>query len=367
MTTLIVCVFLLHVWMLFSVVYNFWSKPQLNIIEPIHAIDKIAVAILIPARNEGHQIAETLSRLANVGEVCHQILVLDDHSTDGTAQIVAACAQQDPRIQLLRGLDLPNGWLGKHWACHQLGKATTHATHFLFIDADVQITDGAVKKALRLLMEKNLQLVSVFPKQVMLSKGEHLVVPLMHWLLLSLLPLWFIYQFRFKSMAAANGQFMLFEAQSYRKHMWHSQVRNVIVDDIAIMQRIKQIGLSGMTLVGDNSVTCRMYANFGDALNGFAKNLLAGFGNNLVVIWSFLFMVSVLPIILIVMAPFWGICILLVQCIIWAMVKYIASEKLSNLKYWPLTQYFVLTYLTFKTTQWHFSKKGFWKGRSLYP
>ena len=80
------------------------------------------ISILIPARNEVDRLRPCLSTLSDSDYPILEILVLDDHSTDRTAELIQQRAKGDPRIRLLSGKPLPEGWVGKPWACHQLSQ-----------------------------------------------------------------------------------------------------------------------------------------------------------------------------------------------------------------------------------------------------
>jgi chlorobactene glucosyltransferase len=105
--------------------------------------------------------------------------------------------------------------MGKNWACHQLA-AQAEGQYLLFVDADVQIGPEFIQSALHEVKTKNLALLSVFNDQLMYTLGEKLVVPLMHYILLTLLPLRLVYRTKDPRIAAASGQCMVFEAATYR-------------------------------------------------------------------------------------------------------------------------------------------------------
>lgn len=237
------------------------------------------VSVLIPARNEAGNIHHLLDDLTKSSFKNIEVLVYDDYSQDETAKMVREFKNRDERIQLLEGKELPEGWLGKNHACHQL---SIHARgkYLLFLDADVRITPGLITDSLSYLMEHRLNLLSIFPKQIMKSTGEKITVPLMNWILTSFLPIPLIKGSSYASLAAANGQFMLFDAGFYRKHHWHQKMRKEAVEDIRIMQAIKEIPDRGHTLLSNGQISCRMYRNFREAVNGFSKNTHAFFGNS---------------------------------------------------------------------------------------
>ncbi len=255
---------------------------------------KALLSILIPARNE----EENLPRLLDQLQVCTypnlEVIVLDDFSSDQTAEILQEYAQSWTNLRFLPGKPLPTGWLGKNWACHQLGQEAK-GDFLLFLDADVAyIHPNLPNQTIQELKFRELALLSIFPTQLMPSLGEKIVVPIMHYLLLSLLPLNWIYKMPFPSMAAANGQFMLFDGPLYRKFQWHQKVKKVIVEDIAIMQAVKHHQLKGMTFLGNKDISCRMYRGYVSGIKGFGKNLLSGFANNIGVLLLYIFLTQLL-------------------------------------------------------------------------
>lgn len=242
------------------------------------------VSVLIPARNEAGNIGALLSNLIQACPVRDpltiEILIYDDLSEDDTAAIVDDLACMDGRIRLIRGKELPKGWLGKNHACHQLAKEAS-GRYFLFLDADVSIEEGLISATLGHLKKHRLALLSIFPQQIMHSIGERVTVPLMNWILVSLLPLVLTRMSAWSSFSAANGQFMLFDADIYRRHAFHQQVKGHKVEDIVIFRMMKQQGLPVQTLLSNGMIKCRMYAGFGEAVRGFSKNVFAFFGGSM--------------------------------------------------------------------------------------
>lgn len=176
------------------------------------------ISILIPARNEESNLPVLMDSLLRQSYERYEVLIYDDESTDRTWEIIESYAEKDPRISGIKGSALPPGWLGKNHACHQLSLKAAGA-YFLFLDADLCLHDDALTKAVFTIGHYHLDLLSVFPSQRMTSWGEKLTVPLMNWILLSMLPLVLVRKSKRNSLAAANGQFMMFPASSYRPNL----------------------------------------------------------------------------------------------------------------------------------------------------
>ena len=237
------------------------------------------VSILIPARNEAHNIGKLLDSIQKQNHTNWEVLVYDDLSEDETASIVYAFHKKDARIRLIEGQPLPSGWLGKNHACHRLSK-NAHGEFFLFLDADVILNPQLINNALAHMEKHRLDLLSVFSQQIMESWGERVSVPIMNWVLVSLLPLILTRASRLPAFAAANGQHMLFKANVYKQYGFHERFKNEAVEDIVIARYMKEQKLRIHTVLSKGQIKCRMYGGLKDALQGFSKNILAFFGNN---------------------------------------------------------------------------------------
>ena len=144
---------------------------------PITALPKISV--LVPARNEEQRIRPCLGTLADSNYPDLEILVLDDHSSDGTAELVLQQAKEDSRIRLLKGRDLPSGWTGKAWACHQLAQQAK-GDYLVFADADTRFADITLAQAVCLAAQNKADLLSLWPFLEAKSWSEQLVIPFVH-------------------------------------------------------------------------------------------------------------------------------------------------------------------------------------------
>ena len=244
------------------------------------------ISILIPARNEEGNIAKLLTDLVKIDDEFIEILVYDDQSTDNTANVIKDFSKRDARIKFIKSEGIKDGWLGKNFACYQLAKKAA-GSHYLFLDADVRIDGTIVTDAVAYLKKYDLGLLSIFPIQLQKTLGEKLTVPIMNYILLTLLPLIFVRISPFKSHAAANGQFMLFDAETYNKFQPHRMFKSSAVEDLSIARFLKKQKVEIACATGDTRVKCRMYQSYKEALYGFSKNIFMFFGN--VPLLAFLF------------------------------------------------------------------------------
>ncbi len=248
-------------------------NPQPEIRDP-----KSKISLLIPARNESAIIAETVQALLRQADADFELLILDDGSTDGTGALAMQAAQGDPRVRVLAGKPLPAGWLGKNWACHQLSQAAAF-DFLLFTDADVQWSPGALSALMNMQARLDADLLTVWPTQQTQSWGERLVVPLMALTIIAYLPILAVHHLPWRAFSAAMGQCLLFRREAYAQIGGHAAVRANIVEDVALAARLKGAGRRLRMADGNGLITCRMYRSWDEVRNGFAKNLLAGHGN----------------------------------------------------------------------------------------
>ncbi|MEV7231714.1 MULTISPECIES: glycosyltransferase family 2 protein [Polymorphospora] len=239
------------------------------------------VAVLLPLRDEAARLAPCLtSLLAQRGVARLEIVVLDDNSTDGTADAVRAVAGTDPRVRLLTGAPLPDGWLGKPYACHQLaGHVSPEANVLVFVDADVVLAPHAVAASVAALRDASADLLTPYPRILAGSAGERLVQPLLQWSWLTFLPLRAMERSPRPSLAAAGGQLLVVDRAGYDRAGGHAAVRDRVLEDIELGRAVKRSG--GRIALADGSAlaTCRMYTSWRELAAGYTKSMWASFGS----------------------------------------------------------------------------------------
>ena len=234
------------------------------------------VSVLVPARNEEHNIEACVTSLLEQDYPDFEVIVLDDHSTDTTLSMLARLASEDSRLQIIEGRPLPDGWLGKHWACHQLDRAATGEL-ILFVDADTRHTPDMLTDSVSALLAERADLVTAFPREEVITWGEKLLVPVIGWGIFTFIPIRLVQKLRLAALSVTIGQFMLFRRAAYDAVGGYEAVRTEIVDDMVLGRRIISGGLEWRLLDGTRHISCRMYRGFWEAVGGFSKSLFAVF------------------------------------------------------------------------------------------
>lgn len=244
--------------------------------------DAPRVSLLVPARNEAANIGRTVRALLAQDYANLEVIVLDDQSEDGTGAIALAAASAGAAaaglpLRVLAGQPLPAGWMGKNWACHQLSKAAS-GDLLVFTDADVRWTPGAVTALVDEMQATRADLLTVWPTQTTVTWGERLVVPLMAMVVYGYLPLSLVHHSPWPVFAAANGQCLAFRRPAYEQTGGHAALRDNILEDVNLARRVKAQGLRLRMADGAGLVSARMYDGWAAVRDGYAKNILAGYG-----------------------------------------------------------------------------------------
>ncbi|MEI8031838.1 MAG: glycosyltransferase [Chlorobiaceae bacterium] len=235
-------------------------------------------SVLVPARNEELNIERCLRSLLRQDYHAFEILVLDDSSTDATPRILQRLSAEFPgRLTTLQGEPLAEGWHGKAWACSQLARRAA-GEFLLFTDADTMHEPDALRRALGALAKSESDMLSLTPRQELGSFWEKLAVPLIYFIFMSFLPVRLVSKSSNPAFSFANGQFILFTRDIYKRIGGHAAVREAIVEDVWLCMAVKKAGGRVSAFEGSAIVSCRMYRTLGEIWEGFSKNLFAGLG-----------------------------------------------------------------------------------------
>jgi chlorobactene glucosyltransferase len=224
-----------------------------------------SVSIIVPARNEEQNLRRLLPSLASLSYPHRDLTVVDDGSSDATAAVAAGLG-----ARVLAAGTLPDGWVGKSYACW-VGARAANAEWLLFTDADTWHAPDSLGRALAAAERRGLDAVSLFTEQECRSLWESLLLP-------------FAYQHYFAGLrpraladprscaVLLNGQYLLVRRAAYFSSGGHAAVRASLVEDAALGTLFKRTGVTYTTLRASGAVRVRMYAGFAGIWEGFAKN-----------------------------------------------------------------------------------------------
>ncbi len=260
------------------------------------------ISVLVPARDEETNIEACVRSLLAQNYPRFEILVLDDHSADDTYPILCRLRDQDHRLRVLIGANLPPDWYGKPFACWQLANAA-QGEFLLLTDADCVFAPDALLLALGAREEHQADVVSLVPDLRCYGFWERLLIPIQYFVIFAFLPTPLIRLTPFPWFAAANGAFLFLKRETYFEVDGHRAVRQQLAEDVKFAQHVKRLGKSLWYGDGSRTYFVRMYDGFSDLWAGFSKNLFPAFSRNLpLLLWVVFVLLN-----LFVLPPLWAL------------------------------------------------------------
>ena len=246
--------------------------PRLRDYEPLTSGP--LVSIIIPARNEAGNIERCVRSVLATAYSPIEVIVVDDRSTDGTAEIVEPVIGD--RLHLVRGAELPAGWFGKQWAIVQ-GYKVARGELLLFADADTRHEPELLPRAVRGLQVERVDLFTVLPRQEMRTFWERLIQPQVFVALESRFAyLASVNRTRTYWNAIANGQFILTTRTAYESVGTHAAAKHSVADDVMLAQNYVRAGKDIFIVQARDFMTTRMYRSLREIIAGWSKNLASG-------------------------------------------------------------------------------------------
>lgn len=231
------------------------------------------MSIVIPARDEELSIGATVDAALGQAYPDFEVIAVDDGSTDRTGAILAARIG-DPRLKVISGAPLPEGWLGKPHALFQ-GSSAASGEWLLFMDADVRLAPGALRDAVAFCEERGLGHLALFPRFERVGFWEEVLLPLLGLTLFSFFPSFVALSGRLRRAAFGSGAFNLVRADAYRAMGGHRTLARSVIDDIRLAVEVKSAGFRSTLALGDETAVIRMYRGRREIIEGFTKNLHA--------------------------------------------------------------------------------------------
>jgi hopene-associated glycosyltransferase HpnB len=216
------------------------NRETLQVIKPTIDTDLSDISVVIPARNEALQISETLNALAQQG-INLQVIVVDDQSQDGTAELVRRF--QGLNTTVIEGQDLPKGWTGKLWALQQ-GYAKVKRPVTVLLDADITLAPGVLVGLREKLQRDNISFLSVMAHLSMSTFWEKLLLPAFVYFFKQLYPFALSNDPRVKFIAAAAGGCIMVKTDALNSIGGFASIKDSLIDDCALAKRMKQNGHS---------------------------------------------------------------------------------------------------------------------------
>lgn len=341
------------------------------------------VSICIPARNEEDVIEHCVTSALKQNYDHFEVLVLDDNSTDRTTHILKQLSGIISNLRHIQGEPKPEDWNGKPWACHQMYQQAKGEI-LLFIDADVWIEPETLNKTVSEL--KRYDMITVWPQQILRSFWERMIIPLVYFALLTLLPSKYVERsprwlpnglrdLLDPKFSAACGQFMAYNRPVLEAVEGFERIKRSIVDDVEMAKILKAHGYMIRMFTGIEMVYCRMYKDHHEIWNGFKKNFLAGFDNQVLFILMGVihFVVFLFPVFTLFYSWYYGLNdILLLSG--FALLLIIAQRSLIdhwfswNIFYGLLHPFSVVWFQILgivSLIQHHLGIKNSWKGRDV--
>ena len=242
----------------------FFRHPFLEGNGPLTVTHK--TSIIIPARNEEHNLPKILSDLKKQRKSVYEIIVVNDESDDNTAAVALSYG-----VKLVNITEKPDGWVGKSWAC-QVGANQAQGDSLLFLDADVRLAPDAIEK-LEQANEKHGCVISVQPYHQTKRFYEQFS------LFFNLI------------MVAANGvsipfsrkniglfgPVILISKNDYQAIDGHESAKNSVVEDLTLGEKLVAKGIPFKLFLGGKDISFRMYSGgLRQLLQGWTKNFATG-------------------------------------------------------------------------------------------
>ena len=243
---------------------------------PVAPANPPLVTVIVPARNEAHNIARCVTSILATSYPNLELVVVDDLSTDGTADVAHRASEGDPRVRVVRNSPLPEGWFGKQWAC-ATGARLARGEILQFTDADTVHGPDLVTRSINAMRSTEADLFSVAGRQEHIGFWEKVVQP----------QIFMILAMRYGgtesvnestrvSNKIANGQCIFVTRASYDAIGGHGSVRASVAEDLLLAQRFFAARKRVVLMLGLEQLSTRMYGSLGEIISGWRKNVFAG-------------------------------------------------------------------------------------------
>ena len=234
------------------------------------------VSVIVPARNEAHNIARCVSSILSTTYPRLELIVVDDASTDATLDAARGAAARDARVRIVANSPLPEGWFGKQWAC-ATGARIARGEILQFTDADTVHAADLVTRSVNAMQSTGADLFSIAGYQELGGFWEKVIQP----------QIFAILSARYGGTESvnkstrvndkiANGQCIFVTRHSYDATGGHASVRTSVAEDLMLAQRFFAARKKVVLMIGVRQLSTRMYASLREIVAGWQKNVFAG-------------------------------------------------------------------------------------------
>src|SRR2546428_4859505 len=241
-----------------------------------HPSNRSLVSIILPVRDQAKTVRDCVTSLIGLEYPEKEIMVVDGNSNDGTRDILNS---YNCKIRLVEEEPLPQGWVGKNWACHAGYKQATGDLP-LFTDGDSVHSRDSLTKPVNFLQDSKADLATLAPAAILRTFWEKLLQPPIFWLIMMFVGGKWVNDDTKPRWALGNGQYMLFRREAYDKVGGHYAVRDRITEDYSLGRLIKAQSLRLRMVTASGSLGVRMYSSLPEIWRGWRKNFYSVSGNH---------------------------------------------------------------------------------------
>jgi chlorobactene glucosyltransferase len=250
------------------------GSPWLNDDSPAIPSSPPLISVIVPARNEALNIERCVRSILASSWPALEVIVVDDRSEDATGELVRAIAAGDPRLCVVDGAPVPDLGFGKQWACTQGARAARGST-LIFTDADTTHAPDLLARTMSAMRARSLDFFTVAGSQELGSFWERVVQPLVFYMIAARYggP-GEVNRARRARDKIANGQYLCFTRAAYERVGGHESVRTKSAEDLALAQRVHELGMAGEIAIAPDQLSTRMYSSLSEIVNGWTKNIV---------------------------------------------------------------------------------------------
>ena len=231
------------------------------------------VSVCIPARNEENNVDACVQSFLQNDYPNFEVLVLDDNSTDRTAELIHAIEKEDSRVRLIKGKPLPQGWRGKLYGMKQLVE-NAKGEYILFTDADTLHEKCSIKSGVDLLLTNNAKMVSGYPREIFKTPSVGACVSMIVLNTMLVLPVKLQNRLQIPTFAMAIGQYIMLEKKSLLEAGGIEAIKNVTDDDVNLARLFCKSGHKQIFANMKYALNCKMYNTLNEATKGLERGFL---------------------------------------------------------------------------------------------